>query len=182
MESVGFKEWAIVCDALRRGEQSILIRKGGVAEGREGFSFRHREFFLFPTWFHEQVEKVKVDVSIPKIDSATVSIDLFAAVESMSVVSEWRTAEALEALHILRPDVVRERFEYDEAPGLHVAFVRAFRLGTPWRFPIEKRFAGCRSWVDLPALPADLQLTSILTNEQHARKRAAFDAATRLLD
>jgi hypothetical protein len=60
MESVGFKEWSLVCDAFGRGEQSIILRKGGIAEGREGFSFRHREFFLFPTFFHEQVAKVRI--------------------------------------------------------------------------------------------------------------------------
>ncbi len=59
MESVGFKEWALVCEALGRGEQTVILRKGGIAEGREGFSFKHREFFLFPTFFHEQVGKVR---------------------------------------------------------------------------------------------------------------------------
>ena len=47
-------------DRLRsawRGRQSVILRKGGIAEGRDGFAFRHREFFLFPTFFHEQVEK-----------------------------------------------------------------------------------------------------------------------------
>ena len=57
MESVGFKEWAIVCEAIGRGEQSIILRKGGIAEGRDGFAFRHAEFFLFPTFFHEQIEQ-----------------------------------------------------------------------------------------------------------------------------
>ena len=59
MESVGFKEWAIVCEALGRGEQSIIVRKGGIAEGRDGFTFRHAEFFLCPTYFHEQVENTR---------------------------------------------------------------------------------------------------------------------------
>jgi hypothetical protein len=53
MQSVGFKEWALVCEALGTGEQTILLRKGGIAEGRDGFGFRHSEFFLFPTFFHE---------------------------------------------------------------------------------------------------------------------------------
>src|SRR4029077_8093936 len=59
MESVGFKEWAVVCEALGRGRQSIILRKGGIAEGRDGFLFKHQEFFLFPTWFHEQPPKVR---------------------------------------------------------------------------------------------------------------------------
>ena len=35
----------------------MIIRKGGIAEGKAGFAFRHEEFLLFPTWFHEQLEK-----------------------------------------------------------------------------------------------------------------------------
>ena len=61
MKSVGFKEWAIVCQALGEGRQSVMLRKGGIAEGRDGFAFRHREFFLFPTFFHEQVGKSRPD-------------------------------------------------------------------------------------------------------------------------
>ena len=67
MESAGLKEWAIVCEAMGRGEQSVILRKGGLAEGRAGFAFRYAEFFLFPTFFHEQVDQVRVkDPEIPK--------------------------------------------------------------------------------------------------------------------
>src|SRR4051812_34815864 len=170
MESIGFKEWAVVCEALTRGDQSVLIRKGGIAEGRHGFSFKHREFFLFPTWFHEQADKVKVDIPIPEQDPKTITINVFTQVESISVVSNWKVAEALEPLHILQPEVVRERFDYDEAPGLHVVFVRAFRLSTSWRFPNEKRFAGCRSWINLPNSPPDSALLAALTNDQQVQR------------
>ncbi len=47
--SIAFKEWAIICDTLGSGAQSIILRKGGIHEGREGFSFKHPDFFLFPT-------------------------------------------------------------------------------------------------------------------------------------
>ena len=78
MESVGFKEWALVCEALGRGEQTVLLRKGGIAEGRAGFGFRHSEFFLFPTFFHEQIEKVRIaGAEIPKGRGGEVEIRLF---------------------------------------------------------------------------------------------------------
>src|SRR2546422_3996735 len=32
-----FKEWAVVVDALGRGEQVIILRKGGIAEDRGEF-------------------------------------------------------------------------------------------------------------------------------------------------
>ena len=68
MESIGFKEWSLACNALGHGAQSVILRKGGIAEGREDFSFRHREFFLFPTFFHEQIGKVRIaaaDIAAP---------------------------------------------------------------------------------------------------------------------
>lgn len=83
MESTGFKEWALVCEALGRGRQSIILRKGGIAEGRDGFSFRHNEFFLFPTWFHEQPAKVRVtDLEPSEPASNAIDIRYFAKLES----------------------------------------------------------------------------------------------------
>jgi hypothetical protein len=52
----GFKEWQVVCDALASGRQSIILRKGGIHEGREGFSFGEELFYLFPTRFHNQTQ------------------------------------------------------------------------------------------------------------------------------
>ncbi|MDC0315120.1 DUF1802 family protein [bacterium] len=46
---IAFKEWDVVCEALESGRQKLILRKGGIHEGREGFSFAHEEFVLFPT-------------------------------------------------------------------------------------------------------------------------------------
>jgi hypothetical protein len=53
-----FKEWAVVVDALGRGEQILILRKGGLAEGPGGFQVEQREFLLLPTRFHQQRERV----------------------------------------------------------------------------------------------------------------------------
>jgi hypothetical protein len=42
--SIAFKEWAAVCEALAAGRQTIILRKGGIQEGREGFRVQHGEF------------------------------------------------------------------------------------------------------------------------------------------
>src|SRR6266566_2495760 len=100
MESVGFKEWSLVCDALGGGTQSVILRKGGIAEGRGGFSFRHRQFFLFPTFFHEQITKVRIGSShIPKPGN-TITIHWYAKVERALQIHSLATAEALAPLHI----------------------------------------------------------------------------------
>ena len=45
------KEWSSVIDALGRGEQVILIRKGGIAD--PNFGVEAKRFYLFPTNYHE---------------------------------------------------------------------------------------------------------------------------------
>ena len=54
-----FKEWEGIVEALGHGAQIVILRKGGIAEGRAGFTPRHPRFWLFPTRFHQQWEKTK---------------------------------------------------------------------------------------------------------------------------
>ncbi len=167
----------MVCQAFECGRQSVIVRKGGIAEGAEGFSFRHREFFLFPTWFHEQPEKVRAtDLPMPEKEAGTIEIRCLLRLESAQVITSWPVAEALASLHILRDEVVRERFDYTEAPGLHVALVRAFRLLPAWSFPDEARFGGCRSWVTLPDQPSGLKWEPVLSDAEHEKRRQEFRA------
>lgn len=178
MESVGFKEWALVCEALGRGEQSVLLRKGGIAEGRDGFGFRHREFFLFPTFFHEQVEKVRLDrAELPPAREGVIEIRYCAKLIAQKEITSWSAAAALEPFHILQEAVVRERFDYKQA-GLHVALVRVFRLAPFWSFPDAARYGGCRSWVPLPECLAEIQFEPVLGNHEHERRAERFRAIT----
>jgi hypothetical protein len=159
MQRIGFKEWALVCNALGERKQSVIIRKGGIAEGRDGFAFRHREFFLFPTFFHEQVDRVRLaKVELPEPRPGEIEIRYFARVKETRVMTDWEEVRALEPLHILHESVVRERFECGEAPGVHVAFVEVSRVEPVWHFPDARRYGGCRSWVELPPPPAGLKL------------------------
>jgi hypothetical protein len=173
MERVGFKEWSLVCNALGRGTQSVILRKGGIAEGREGFSFRPREFFLFPTLFHEQVAKVRItSADIPALGN-TIAIQWYAKVERALRIDSFEIAEALAPLHILSAGVVRERFGY-KGDGLNVAFVRVFEISPVWVLQNEKRFGGCRSWIGLPP-PPEMEMRPVLDDTAHAKLRAQFD-------
>ena len=57
-QQMAFKEWAAICAALGDGRQSLIVRKGGIHEGREGFRVAHDEFWLFPTGFHQQRDEI----------------------------------------------------------------------------------------------------------------------------
>jgi hypothetical protein len=178
MQSVGFKEWALVCEALGRGEQTILLRKGGIAEGRDGFRFRHSDFFLFPTFFHEQVVKVRTPgAEIPAARQGEIEIRYFAKLEVQKEVTSWAMAAAFEPFHILQESVVRERFEYKGA-GLYIALVRVFRLEPGWVLTDKPAYGGCRSWVELPESPAGMRFEPVLGDEDHERIAKSFRALT----
>ena len=171
-----FKEWALVCEALGTGRQSVIIRKGGIAEGREGFAFRHEEFLLFPTWFHEQLEKTTLPsgTAMPAAPGEDLEIRYTAAIEWSRLVTDWSQVQKLRDLHIWKEDVLEERFRYDEAPGVHIAFVRVFRLDPPLRFKNEKKYGGCRSWVEVPEDEGTV-LVSVLSDEEHEARRRAIE-------
>ena len=173
MESIGFKEWSLVCDALGHGAQSVILRKGGIAEGREGFSFRRFEFFLFPTFFHEQIGKVRIAAADIAAPGNTIAIRWYAKVERALRINSVAIAEALAPLHILSIEVVRERFG-NKGDGLNVAFVRVFEISPVWVLQTEKRFAGCRSWIDLP-VPPEMKMRAVLDDSAHTILRARFD-------
>jgi hypothetical protein len=171
--SAAFKEWAVVCEALGDGRQSILLRKGGIAEGRAGFAFRHKEFFLFPTWFHEQLAKTILPdgTSLPEELAGEIEIRFAAVLEWTRLVTDLDRLAALREFHILQDSVVHERFHYDDKPGVQVALVRVFRLDPPRRIPKDQKFGGCRSWIELPDLD-DCALVSVISDEEHARRSA----------
>lgn len=160
-EATGFKEWQAVCDALASGRQSVILRKGGIHEGRAGFSFAHGEFFLFPTRFHGQAERVRegCGASLPEWQPGeTVRITHFAEALWARTLSDWDRVQALEAFHVWSRDTVRERFDWEgkgmAAGSIHVALVRVAALAAPWEFSYEPNYGGCRSWIGLPKPPA----------------------------
>ncbi|HEY5793137.1 MAG TPA: DUF1802 family protein [Chthoniobacterales bacterium] len=175
-----FKEWAVVCEALGTGRQSLIIRKGGIAEGREGFAFKHEEFFLFPTWFHEQIAKTRLppDTPLPPEPTDEIDIAYIANLDWSRLVTDREKVNQLREYHIWQDSVVDERFEYDEPCGVHVALVRVYRLDPPVRLKLEKKYGGCRSWVELPELEGSA-LVSVISDEAHAERRRALE---RILD
>ncbi len=174
--NAAFKEWAVVCEALGSGQQSVIIRKGGIAEGRAGFAFRHDEFFLFPTWFHEQLDKTTLPTgtSVPEEPGEELEIRYTATVEWTGLVTDWKKVERLRELHVLHDSVVEERFHYDTDDGVYVAFVRVYRLDPPVKLKMESKYGGCRSWVELPELEGNV-LVSVLSDEEHQQRRVRFD-------
>jgi hypothetical protein len=156
-----FKEWQVVCDALAGGRQSVILRKGGIHEGREGFSFAHKSFFLFPTKFHAQLDQVREGEFTPEKEwEVGDSIEITHHAEALFAVTleDWKQVESLEPYHIYSEQTIRDRFDWSgkgmNSGSIHMAFVKVSKLEEPWVLTYEKRFGGCRSWFELPEPPA----------------------------
>jgi hypothetical protein len=161
-----FKEWQVVCDALASGRQSILLRKGGIHEGRAGFSFAHESFFLFPTRFHSQADHVREGLApaLPEWQNGDILhiTHHITALRAVTLTS-WGDVAALSPFHIYTEETVRQRFDWEgkgmSAGSIHVALVEVRTLPTPLQLTYQPSFGGCRSWIQIPS-PTDLQPTS----------------------
>lgn len=183
--NIGFKEWTLVCDALGRGAQSIIIRKGGIAEGRAGFRFQHPEFLLFPTLFHEQVAKLKLPpgTALPaQLGDGQHEITLRVRVEWTQDVADLAIVQRLAPFHIWQDSEIEKRFRYEEEkgkPGVSVAFVRVEKLSAPFVFPDSPKFGGCRSWIPLPEFPAGIASVPAIDDATHAAREAEIKSVLR---
>ncbi len=154
---IAFKEWQLVTEALVRGEQSVILRKGGISEGKAGFQWLHDRFFLFPSRFHQQVEQVNTHVDGSKrelLDRGETGDDIVLSVfiETINTgrITDWESVQHLDPYHIWKEEVIRDRFEWGDEPGVSYAVVKAFAIDDPWILNDREAFGGCRSWLDLP--------------------------------
>ncbi|MCI0701329.1 MAG: DUF1802 family protein [Planctomycetia bacterium] len=175
MISVAFKEWAVICSALAAGKQSLILRKGGIAEEGGAFRPEHSEFLLYPTYFHEHRASVKPEfydrfdvAEADKPADGTICLTHFVRVESVARITNLETALALNTLHAWTPEVVKQRFAY-RAPGLFVLAVRVFRLAESAVVIERPEFAGCKTWVKLDSPLDTTGAQPVLSDEDFAR-------------
>lgn len=131
------KEWSNVVGALGRGQQVILIRKGGIAD--PSFGIEAERFYLYPTYFHQGESEAR----------PSVTIGLWC-----EVVRTWsvRDLAALERLapHVVMPrEALETRYHFRPDQALYVLAVRTFALPRPVEVQYRAEYGGCRSWISI---------------------------------
>jgi hypothetical protein len=153
-EPIALKEWALVCDMLLDGRMSVLFRKGGINE--KGFWVEAGEFLLFPTYFHQNRDKVRPEFR-DEFDAALSSAPpegalrvpaLCRVVEAIPVARNEGVYE-LEDLHPYTREQIDLRLEFRPKKPLVLLAVEVVRLRAPVDVPVLERYAGCSSWVPL---------------------------------
>ena len=62
VSDLALKEWAVAVKSLGRGEQVLILRKGGIHREDRDFRLVHPNFLLYPTYEHQKAELIKPEV------------------------------------------------------------------------------------------------------------------------
>jgi hypothetical protein len=184
VERTALKEWAVLVDAMARGEIVAMVRKGGIREQRAGFAVRHDRFLLYPTFFHEKAGEMAPRL-VPTLEAAharrppegVVRLEQLASVAAVWRVTELERLRAIEGEHGLSWGAVESRFHYRGRPEVQVVAVRVAGLPTPVAVPEARRYAGCVSWVELDHDVRVDRSAPVLSDEAFARRLDALTAA-----
>jgi len=172
------KEWAAVVKALENGNQTILLRKGGILETASGFNVESKKFFLFPTYEHQDNSSLKSqyygylsDARENKPKEGTNKITSFAEIIEEKEVSSMEKIEELSSFHILSDSYVVERMNWMPEKPMKVMFLKVSKIN-PTEVPVLPDYHGCKSWIELNVNPESGK--SVLSDEELQQKLSEY--------
>lgn len=153
--ALAFKEWACIVDALGKGRQSIILRKGGIhEEGSGDFELKGKEFILFPTLFHQAADMIKPDwrpfLSDTRFHTTQGKVDIkyYVQVADVQVITDWELLKKLEPFHAWKEEIIKERFER-WGNSIHLLIVQVFEFGASFQLDLLPEYGGCKSWLEI---------------------------------
>lgn len=160
MNMLALKEWSIVCRALESGRQSILLRKGGILEYKEGFEISQKIFLLYPTLEHQSREYLQQDYlqeielllknNGPNFDQDKINtITILARIEGMQEFNDEAKLSKLEKYHIWNEKYVNMRMSYNPKKPMNALLLRIYKLPEPISVKVNPEWAGCKSWINI---------------------------------
>ena len=172
------KEWATVVNALENGDQTVLLRKGGILEASSGFVVESERFFLFPTFEHQEKKYLKPqfhkhleDALKNKPKNGFNTITSFAHVLYQKDIDSEDKINALSPFHILSDSYIEERINWLPEKSMKALFLRTYKV-PEFEIPIKPEYAGCKSWIELNEKDQDAK--SVLSDEDIESKVKEF--------
>lgn len=158
------KEWSNVIEALGRGEQIILIRKGGIADPH--FGIEADRFYLYPTYFHQGETDPR----------SRVSITHWCEVARTWTVRDMESLERLEPFVGIPRETLEARYRFRPDQALYVIAVKTFALPEPVEIAYREDYGGCRSWVSIEEEVDVDGSRAVLTDSELRAKVESIDA------
>ncbi|MBI4499392.1 MAG: DUF1802 family protein [Chloroflexi bacterium] len=179
------KEWAVTLRALDQGKQILLLRKGGIRE--KEFKVEHEEFFLYPSYEHQRQDLLKaayhrdLEDVLAGWDGNTEQVPLthWCQVTEVFEITDPADVEALSPFYIWTTDYAEQRLHWRPRKPLEILLVRVHRLPEPYLQRVEPYFAGCKSWIDLPAPVSVAGAVPVLSAAEFQRQAEAIRTVLR---
>ena len=154
----------------------ILLRKGGILEAIGGFELEHPQFFLFPTYLHQNAQMLKEPerkrlVSLTE-EPAQIRLSSAATVTDILRLRDRAQMDRLDAQQIWTAPLIDMRFSYRPQNPLYLLLVRVYRLLEPITIENTAEYAGCKSWVPLEAPLSTAGARGVIDDSMYESRRA----------
>ena len=176
------KEWATVVKALENGNQTVLLRKGGILETDSGFRVESEKFFLFPTFEHQQNDSLKSqfygylsDVRENQPKKGVNQITSYADVIAEKDVTDMKKIEELSPFHIWSDTYIKERMNWMPEKPMKILFLKVYKIPR-FEVPVIPEYQGCKSWIDINVNAQDGH--SVLSDKELEEKLQRFKEIT----
>lgn len=187
MLRVALKEWSVIVDRLLAGDQTILLRKGGIeeVEGPGRFRLATPRFALFPAWLHQQPDRIKPQwrdqVEVFTTEPAELTIRGLGEVAHIWQVPTRESLDALDDFHSWTAAQLDQRWNYKPNRPLYLLAVRAYQLQHPKTIPNNPTYAGCKSWVELQPADAidDHNVAPVMSDARFSQIESQLEATLR---
>ncbi|PZE21435.1 DUF1802 family protein [Paenibacillus xerothermodurans] len=158
-QTMALKEWAVAVEALRTGQQIVIMRKGGIREETKEFHIQSESFFLFPTYEHQQKQWLqpafahRIDETLRgwSREDTEAAVRCYAELTEDILITHQEQLAKLSGEHIWTDSFAEERLKWKRAKPLHLMLLRVYELVEPVRVPILPSYTGCKSWIQLEA-------------------------------
>ncbi len=181
---MALKEWAVAVKALGRGEQTLILRKGGIHREDRDFRLVHPEFLLFPTYLHQKVELIKPDQHETLRETededdtpGVVELGYFCQVVEKFELRDESALDSITDHHIWTDDYAHKRLHWRPKQPLTVALLRVFKLNQPQALPVLDEYSGCKSWVELSQDVSLGTMEPVMSNDEFERQCYAVRSA-----
>ena len=153
---MALKEWAVTVGAMAKGDQVLLLRKGGIYEDGKDFRVIHREFLFYPTYLHQKEDLLRPDYrpALRKLleqpqDNDRITFSYWARAEEVLEISEQKKVDNLEPHHIWTTAYAQSKLHWKPMLPMSVLLLRIYKLEQPVTVPYLPEYGGCTSWVEV---------------------------------
>ena len=153
---MALKEWAVTVEAMAKGDQVLLLRKGGIHEDGKDFRVIHREFLFYPTYLHQKEDLLQpaYQPALRKLleqpqDNDRITFSYWARAEELLEISEQEKVDNLKPHHIWTTAYAQSKLHWKPMLPMSVLFLRIYKLEQPATVPYLPEYGGCTSWVEV---------------------------------